>query len=66
MLRKFCGLTGITYEFITVMNNKKTPANSAGAFLFKNKNYFARSSLNFLPAEKAGTVFAAIFKVAPV
>ncbi len=30
-----------------------------------SKSYFT-SSLNFLPAEKAGTVFAAIFKGAPV
>ena len=30
------------------------------------KNYFFTASLNFLPAEKAGTVFAAILIVAPV
>ena len=34
-------------------------------FVYILQNYFT-SSLNFLPAEKAGTVLAAIFKGAPV
>lgn len=32
---------------------------------FEQENYLT-SSLNFLPAENAGTVLAAIFKAAPV
>ena len=36
------------------------------AFGIKNKSYFESNSLNFLPADQAGTVLAAIFNVAPV
>ena len=37
----------------------------AGILSVNKPNYFT-NSLNFFPADHAGTVFAAIFKVAPV
>ena len=47
-------------------NKKQTALCKTACFkLFVKWNYLT-SSLNFLPAEKAGTVLAAIFKAAPV
>ena len=47
-------------------NNKKESTFQSTLFHYiQTFNYFT-SSLKFLPAEKAGTVFAAIFKGAPV
>jgi len=51
----FIGLVLITYTYFDGIKSN----------LFNQKNYLT-SSLNFLPAEKAGTVLAAIFKGAPV
>ncbi len=44
---------------------KQSPDNQPETPFLKLLNYLT-ASLNFLPAEKAGTVFAAILIVAPV
>ena len=54
----------------SIKKEKKSNINKGGtkgaAFKFVDTITYFTASLNFLPAEKAGTVFAAILIVAPV
>ena len=59
------GITVIVRVFKRVKSINKGGTKGAAFKIADTVNYFT-ASLNFLPAEKAGTVFAAILIVAPV
>lgn len=51
---------------VSKISIKKAGVQSPLFFYLHTVNYFLTRSLNFLPAENAGTVFAEILIVAPV